>query len=211
MARRKRSAVRDPFRSLALPSAGLLLACGLLAGAPSAYASGQEDEQLPDSAPEIPAEGRESLHDYILAPDAEDYILRIDPEDYIDRLGTSESEEDDVIVLETDILFPAMEWELPASAAGSIGDLVDVVPEGATVRVHGHTDSNPVPEGYDFDNQQLSENRAQAVADVLEQERPDLRLEVEGFGDSQPAVQEDPEDPGTLAENRRVEIRYGEA
>src|SRR5699024_11436902 len=121
----------------------------------------------------------------------------------VEYLGGSEVEEEDVIVLETDILFAAMEWDLPGSAGPKIGELVEEVPEGAAVDVHGHTDSNPVPEGYDFDNQVLSENRAEAVAEVLADERGDLELNVEGFGEDQPAVEEDEEDPSTFAANRR--------
>lgn len=103
-----------------------------------------------------------------------------------------------------------MEWELPDSASSAIAELTDEVPEGAVVDVHGHTDSNPVPEPHDFDNQELSERRAEAVADVLEEERPDLELNVEGFGEDEPAVSEDEDDPSTFAANRRVEIRYGD-
>lgn len=132
-----------------------------------------------------------------------------DISDNIIELGQS-ADEDDVLVLETDLLFAAMEWELPSQAESRISSLVEDIPEGAGVDVHGHTDSNPVPEGSDFDNQDLSENRAQAVAELLERERPDLDLSVEGFGDSEPAVAEDPDDPSTYAANRRVEIRYGE-
>ena len=114
-------------------------------------------------------------------------------------------------MLETDILFASNAWELPAPAASKIVELAAEVPEGATVQVGGHTDSRPVDRSqYDFDNQQLSEHRAQAVADALAAERPDLTLEVEGFGDEQPAVSENPDDPSTYAANRRVELRYGE-
>lgn len=125
------------------------------------------------------------------------------------ELGSGEPEDENVIVLETDILFSSNEWELPSSANAKIAELVEEIPEGASVRVHGHTDSLPVDESlFDFDNQELSENRAEAVADVLSDERSDLSLNVEGFGDSAPAVDEDPEDPSTFAANRRVEIRY---
>ena len=114
-------------------------------------------------------------------------------------------------MLETDILFASNAWDLPAPAASKIVELAAEVPEGATVQVGGHTDSRPVDRSqYDFDNQQLSEHRAQAVADALAAERPDLTLEVEGFGDEQPAVSENPDDPSTYAANRRVELRYEE-
>lgn len=188
------------------PLAALILTGGLLLS--TTVAAAADEEEFPGGPPERP-EGQPSTEEFIYAPDAEDFTQRYDAADFIDELG-GDSEEDDVIVLETDILFSAMEWEIPSGAGSTIAGLIEDVPEGATVQVHGHTDSNPVPEEYDFDNQVLSENRAEAVAEVLEQERSDLTLEVEGFGDSEPAVTEDPEDPSTYAANRRVEIRYGD-
>lgn len=141
-----------------------------------------------------------------------DSITRFDAAESITSLGGTDTDtEEDVIVLETDILFASNAWDLPAPAASGIVELAAEVPEGATVQVGGHTDSRPVDRSqYDFDNQQLSEHRAQAVADALAAERPDLTLEVEGFGDEQPAVSENPDDPSTYAANRRVELRYGE-
>ena len=193
-------------RDRAAVLAGLLGFSAVLAFSPMAHAD--EDEQgvpqepdggLPDSA----------YSDAVTEYDPSDYVTQYDPQDHIEHLGgTAESEDEDVIVLETDILFAAMEWELPGSAGSKIGELVEEIPDGAAVDVHGHTDSNPVPEGYDIDNQVLSENRAEAVAQVLEEERSDLQLSVEGFGEDQPAVEEDEEDPSTFAANRRVEIRY---
>src|SRR5699024_12737511 len=109
----------------------------------------------------------------------------------------------------TDILFRAMEWELPDGAGSYIVELAGEVPEDAVVDVHGHTDSNPVPDSYGFDNQELSERRAASVAEALAEERPDLELTEEGVGSDEPAVTEDPEDPSTYTANRRVEIRYG--
>lgn len=141
-----------------------------------------------------------------------DSITRFDATESITSLGGTDTDtEEDVIVLETDILFASNAWDLPAPAASKIVELAAEVPEGATVQVGGHTDSRPVDRSqYDFDNQQLSEHRAQAVADALAAERPDLTLEVEGFGDEQPAVSENPDDPSTYAANRRVELRYEE-
>lgn len=193
---------------LAAGCAGLLI----LGAAPAASAD-EEDTGLSEQAPpEEPEEGinQSSMSNSVLRYDPSRHLIRYDPQNHIEDLGGSEAEEEDVIVLETDILFSPNEWELPGHAGARIGELVDAVPEGAAVSVEGHTDSNPVDETvYDFDNQELSENRAQAVADALEEERPDLALTVEGFGDSDPAVREDAEDPDTFAANRRVEIRYG--
>src|SRR5699024_12595346 len=78
------------------------------------------------------------------------------------------------------------------------------VPDGAAVSVSGHTDSVIGA----VDNQELSENRAEAVAEVIEAARDDLDLQVAGFADTQPAETEDPEDPSTFAANRRVDIVY---
>lgn len=138
-------------------------------------------------------------------------ITVYDPASSITELGSTEPEEEGVLVLETDILFSSNAWELPAGAEATIAELAADIPEGASVQVSGHTDSLPVDSSrFDFDNQELSENRAHAVADALAEERPDLDLEVSGHGAEQPTVSEDPEDASTLAANRRVELRYGD-
>ncbi|MEO2096134.1 MAG: OmpA family protein [Brachybacterium sp.] len=127
------------------------------------------------------------------------------------ELGSTEPEEDEVIVLEADILFPSNAWDLSDGAAARIVELAAKIPEGATVQVGGHTDSLPVDRSqYDFDNQQLSENRAQAVADALTAERPDLTLEVTGHGDAKPAAAGGGGDDAGNAADRRVELRYGD-
>jgi outer membrane protein OmpA-like peptidoglycan-associated protein len=78
--------------------------------------------------------------------------------------------------------------------------------EDAVVAVHGHTDSK----GEDVCNQQLSEDRARAVAEVISAARSDLELEIEGFGETRPVASNgtsDADDPEGRAKNRRVEIR----
>lgn len=184
------------------------LFASLTVGAPSASAATTvpaEEQQPPELLFEVT---QDVLADAVTRFDPDLSITTFEPDWSIEDLGGSEPEEEDVIVLETDILFAAMEWELPGSAGSKIGELVEEISDGAAVEVNGHTDSNPVPQGYDFDNHLLSENRAEAVAEVLGEERPDLQLSVQGFGEDQPAVEEDEEDPGTFAANRRVEIRY---
>ncbi|WP_147108500.1 OmpA family protein [Nesterenkonia populi] len=188
-------------------SLAVLLAAGALSIGLVPAASADEDDL--HEQPEEPDLSSSDFADAVIRYNPADSLITYDREVSIDDLGGGEPEEQNVISLETDILFSPMEWELPGNAGARIADLVEEVPDGAAVDVHGHTDSNPVPDEYDFDNDELSENRAQAVADVLEDERPDLTLNVEGFGDSQPAEAEDPEDPSTFAANRRVEIRHG--
>ncbi|GAA4910362.1 OmpA family protein [Nesterenkonia rhizosphaerae] len=183
------------------------LSAGVLVFAATAGASADPVQDQPSAPGDTDGADHSS---FVVDINAPEFVVDINPTDFVMELGNSESEDEEVIVLETDILFPAMEWELPAEAGSRLTELVEEVPEGSQVQVHGHTDSNPVPDGHDFDNEVLSGNRAQAVADSLAESRPDLTLEVAGFGEAQPAVTEDPEDPSTYAANRRVEIRYGE-
>jgi len=109
-----------------------------------------------------------------------------------------------MVTLSADILFTPDSWDLTPAADERIAELLADVPDGAAVSVSGHTDSVIGA----VDNQELSENRAEAVAQVIGAARGDLDLEVAGFADSQPAETEDPEDPSTFAANRRVEIVY---
>ncbi|TLP80037.1 OmpA family protein [Nesterenkonia sphaerica] len=141
--------------------------------------------------------------------DPEGHITRLDPEGHVDTLeDTREEGGETVISLSTDVLFDAYEWEVPDSAAHRLEELVEDVPDGAAVSVTGHTDSRPTGDHVDFDNQELSENRAEAVAEVLQAVRPDLDLEVSGVADQEPAVREVEDEPETFAQNRRVEIAY---
>lgn len=115
--------------------------------------------------------------------------------------------EETVISLASDILFDFGKSELPANARPRLAEIIDDVPQDATVRVEGHTDSI----GAEDFNQQLSEDRAEAVAAVLREARPDLTLEVRGFGLTQPIApntEAGEDNPEGRAQNRRVEIRF---
>lgn len=191
-------------RPVTFISAGTLTLALGLAPAPTVIAQEQPEQRPPVISWEVTDA---TLADSVTRFDAPASITVYDAQSSVESLGDEDSE-DDVIVLEADILFAAMEWELSEQSDARIVDLTERVPEGASIEVHGHTDSNPMPAEHDVDNQGLSENRAQAVADVLAEERSDLELNVEGFGADQPAESEDPDDPGTYAANRRVEIRY---
>lgn len=123
----------------------------------------------------------------------------------IDRQTTQGGET--VIALTSDILFGFDESDIAAPAQARIVELVGDIPQGAAVNVSGHTDGRGTA---DY-NQELSERRAASVAAVVTGARPDLVLEVAGFGMSQPVEPNtvDGEDnPEGRAQNRRVEIRY---
>ena len=189
-----RTALRRSTAAASLAASALLLALG----APAALAEGET---------EGPHEQPFEITDEILQRS----ITVYDPARSITELGGSEPAEDEVIVLEADILFPSNAWDLSDGAAARIVELAAEIPEGATVQVGGHTDSLPVDRSqYDFDNQQLSENRAQAVADALTAERPDLTLEVTGHGDAKPAAAGGGGDDAGNAADRRVELRDGD-
>lgn len=179
----------------------------LMAGAAPAAADSVDDGPPPEPEGGISAgDLRDSVHRF----DLDGTVDAADLDGTVHSLGDARSENEDVIVLETDILFTPNSWELPGEAGPRVVELVEEVPEGAAVAVHGHTDSTPVGPDHDFDNEQLSERRAQAVSDVLAEERSDLELDVAGFGAEEPAVAEDEQDASTFAANRRVEIRYGD-
>lgn len=112
-----------------------------------------------------------------------------------------------VISLASDVLFDFGKAEIGAAAEAKIRELVAEVPQGATVQVYGHTDSISDREF----NQGLSEDRARTVAGVIAQARPDLSLDIQGFGMDRPVEPNEvggEDNPEGRAANRRVEIRF---
>lgn len=104
--------------------------------------------------------------------------------------------------LDSDILFAFGSAELSPVAVARLADLVADVPQGIAVSVIGHTDDV----GSDADNLVLSQQRAETVAGAVAAARPDLILDIEGRGESDPV--ESNSDPEGREQNRRVEIRY---
>ncbi|MCL2454799.1 MAG: protein kinase [Micrococcales bacterium] len=113
-----------------------------------------------------------------------------------------------VITISTDLLFAYASAEIDPSGVVAIRQAVRPAPRGATIQVTGHTDAT----GGDEVNLPLSQQRAEAVADVIRRERPDLVVEAAGKGSSDPVASErhhdDSDDPDGRAKNRRVEIRF---
>lgn len=164
-----------------------------------------------DGPPPLPEGGvsEQQLRRSVTVFSAADHVQAFATERLVRSLGeeVTTTGGETTISLSTDLLFAENSWELPANAPGRIAELVADVPDGAAVAVVGHTDTQQ-PVGQDFDNQELSERRAEAVAAALRDARPDLRLEVSGVGDTDPAVTPDPADPATHATNRRVEVTF---
>lgn len=143
---------------------------------------------------------RDSVSD--LDPNVEDLGRNVD-----DVAGTGTDGGETVVTLAADVLFAFGKATMPPSAPARIAALMAKVPRRATLKVHGHTDSV----GSTTDNLALSKARAQAVAAAVRAARPDLRLDVRGFGETRPVAPNSTggaDDPVGRAKNRRVELRY---
>lgn len=92
-----------------------------------------------------------------------------------DLESTEVSGDSTVVTLDTDILFDFDSAELSDAAKKKVADLVKDLPTDSEITVDGHTDSK----GEDDYNEKLSEDRAEAVAEVLTSE---LRSRRDGEG-----------------------------
>lgn len=181
------------MRRLSLVAA--MVAAGVLVAPIPASADGVND--LP---PVSEADLRDSVSDVSLEVD--DISLRVE-----DLEATTSEGSETVVTLKSDVLFGFGASKLPASAPDRVAMLVADVPKGARLKVYGHTDSV----GSNGANRSLSAARAKAVAAAVRTARPDLRLDVRGFGESQPVepnAKGGKDNPEGRALNRRVELRY---
>lgn len=109
-----------------------------------------------------------------------------------------------VITLSGSLLFPTGEQQLSPIGNQNVDRVAHALaqqPKDTTFEVEGYTDSS----GSDAENRQLSERRAQAVADRLTAEGIDpSRIRVVGRGEDQPIADNDTNEG--RASNRRVEI-----
>lgn len=207
-------------QSLAWSTLGLVVILAATAG-PAGAASSPDSDAWDEAAAEIAAElaaEREELaavditaemRDGATAPlDAADATFSLDAGDATREVAVeTEKENDTVVTLTADLLFDFGSAELSDRAAGAVTELSAEIPQDATVTVDGHTDAI----GSDADNQELSEERAQAVADVLGGARGDLTLEVRGHGESDPVAENSSggeDNPAGRSLNRRVEVTY---
>ena len=171
-------------------------------------------DAAPEGPEDLPEPTAEQIADSVRVWDPSGSVREWDPsgsvhvwdlEGAVRPLETIETDGGETTIsLATDILFTPDSAEIPPNAADQIAALLSDIPDGASVSVGGHTDSVRGA----VDNGQLSTDRAAAVADVVRRARPDLVLEVAGYADTRPAVQEKADDPSTRAANRRVEIVY---
>ncbi|MEO1514476.1 MAG: OmpA family protein [Bacteroidota bacterium] len=130
----------------------------------------------------------------------DDVLLRPVGKSFSVSLRTEEFEKGEAITLDN-IFFAHDESELLPASFPQLDELVRVLQEQSelSIKVCGHTDNSGQAEY----NLVLSEKRAAAVADYLAQKGiSKKRLQLQGFGDSQPVADNDTEE-GRQA-NRRV-------
>ncbi|WP_421742412.1 OmpA family protein [Cellulomonas sp.] len=189
-------------------AAALTLGVALLVSAASP-ATGDEAPLTLDDFPALTdgvlTNGLFAVRDYSDSP-AFFTVRPYEPGPAVRQVEQVEQEQDQTsVTLASDILFTVDGSDLSEPARAAIGALVAQVPAGATVTVDGHTDS--VLD--DAHNQGLSERRAQSVAAAVGAARPDVVLDVHGYGESRLKVLEAGEDlADDRAQNRRVELHY---
>lgn len=166
------------------------------------------------SAPRSMADGVNDLPqvtDTQLAASVSDIELTVSDIEITDSIRdveqVKEQGNETVVSLRSDILFAFGKTQLPTSATARITALVAKVAQGDALSVAGHTDNV----GADAANVALSRARAAAVAAIVATARPDIKLTVRGFGESQPVAANETggkDNPQGRAQNRRVELRY---
>lgn len=105
-------------------------------------------------------------------------------------------------VVEGDLLFDSGKVTLKASAKSSLDQVARVLNSeyaGHTIRIAGHTDTDPIKKSQWKTNDRLACERAMAVKDYLVSKGVDSkRMYVAGFGPNEPK--------GSKAQSRRVEV-----
>ena len=119
---------------------------------------------------------------------------------------TRQDEDTVTVAVDSDVLFAVDSAELGADADGALGAVAAQVAlaDGGELVVVGHTDDV----GEEDANQDLSERRAQAVADRLATlaDLGALDVRVEGRGESEPVTTEATDEARAL--NRRVTVEF---
>lgn len=143
----------------------------------------------------------------------QELILRVEtpilPRQADDRAWTKqEADGGEQTILSGDVNFDKNEATLTPRAQEILDEMAESWADSppGTVTIVGHTDTD----GDEAENQDLSERRAQSVADHLEEKVPGLTIEVSGKGESEPRFDETKGSPEEQKEakfgNRRVVI-----
>lgn len=202
----------------------VILTLGLVVLAAPAEAAADGEDSPNETVAEVDAGdvAEAPIHDLdapvndVDAP-AQDLTARVDDlttatESEDGSLTDSENDEERTVTLAADVLFEFDEAELTDDAGQTLQNAARVLEEeadGTTVNIDGYTDTT----GSDSHNQPLSEDRAEAVEQELDElvTGIDITYEVEGHGSADPVAPNeiDGEDnPEGREKNRRVEVRF---
>ncbi|USY17097.1 OmpA family protein [Nocardiopsis exhalans] len=124
--------------------------------------------------------------------------------------STTRAGDEEVIALHADNMFEFDESDPTDEAVDTIQEAAqsmrENLGEGTEITIIGHTDGK----GADDYNQDLSQERAEAVRDLLKEELgTDFTLSTEGRGSDEPVAEEGgDDDEEARARNRRVEFQY---
>jgi OmpA-OmpF porin, OOP family len=182
-------------RATARASAGLALA--VVAGVPS-LAAAQTPEVLDpfDGQPPTVTADDIAASITVLEP-----VVR--PLEVPEPRGLREDGDGSTVTVSSDVLFGFDSADLTGAADATLTTIAaDLGAVSGPIAVVGHTDAV----GTEAYNQDLSEQRAEAVAEVLRAELGDVEVSTEGRSFREPVVEESDDDPSLAARNRRVEI-----
>lgn len=142
-----------------------------------------------------------------LAKKPKEVIVENKP-DFGEGVEVSEDQRGIVVTLPDAILFDSGKTELKSTSKATLDRIAGVIQQdysGRTIRVEGHTDSDPIRKSKWADNWQLSCERALAVGRYLVGRGIDKkRVYAAGFGDQVP--RDTNATAAGKARNRRVEI-----
>lgn len=190
-----------PGRTASAGALVLLLAALSTAGTAAADVAGDPDDV-----------SESGLDDAVAGMSPEDHVFGITPEEFIEELQQEEVEgETTTVTIAADVLFDFDEATLTDDAEETLADTAERLSGASgTAEVVGHADGI----GDESYNQELSEDRAEAVKQALEEELGGDAPEIEasGKGSTEPVAEETTsdgeDDAGARAQNRRVEISF---
>jgi type VI secretion system protein ImpK len=205
--------VAVPVWAVSAIAAGLLLAVFIALRLLLSSSSGALADRLATLHPDTPVElAREPFSPLPPMPPKSTQLERIRAALAVDikanRVSVDPAGKDILIKLLDDVLFDRGSATIKSGFAEALKHIAETLnKEPNRILVVGHTDSTALKSTVKFkDNQDLSEKRALAVAEML---RPDLtdhdRIDIAGRGDTEPAASNKTEEG--RSRNRRVEIR----
>jgi flagellar motor protein MotB len=171
-------------------------------------------EEMKDAAPPEPAPQAEPEEAAPVAPEtvnaSAETLYRAMKNDGLSDLEVTQDEAGHpVVILPGSISFRAGQADLMATARARLARLAGIIQRlypDVTLRIEGHTDSDPIRKSKWESNQVLSQARAAAVGKhlVAVVGWPDRQLETRGFGADKPIATNATREG--KARNRRVEI-----